>query len=133
MIRGYLQPAEAAGVTWEHAQAMSDAEADAALFRDGGRNVAAMRAPIDYAHVHKRASSERGDAAAIVDRVSESVAARSDGTRPYQYRQLGELYGAWRRIVAPTKSGPPERLLKSRRTRCQMHPSTSGGRFKQPN
>jgi len=51
-ICGYLKRAADRGLTWERVQQMSDAEIEAALFRDRGRNVAATRAPIDYAHVH---------------------------------------------------------------------------------
>lgn len=51
-ICGHLKRAKEVGLTWERVQQMTDAEVDAALFRDGGRNVAATRAPIDYAHVH---------------------------------------------------------------------------------
>ena len=64
-ICGYLQRARAADVTWELVQSMTDSEAEALLFRDCGRNQAARRAAIDYAHVHHElhkstASNPRG-------------------------------------------------------------------------
>lgn len=51
-ICGHLRRARLAGLTWETAQSMTEAELDAALFRDEGRNTAALRAPIAFAHVH---------------------------------------------------------------------------------
>jgi hypothetical protein len=51
-VCGQLQRAREAGVTWERAESITDAELEAMLFRDGGRNVAATRAAIDYGHVH---------------------------------------------------------------------------------
>ena len=53
-------------MTWEHAEGMTDAEVEALLFRDGGRNEAATRAAIDYAHVHDELHRQRRDAAAAV-------------------------------------------------------------------
>lgn len=101
-ICGYLQRAEAAGLTWERAQTMTDAEVDAALFRDGGRNVAAVRAPIDYAHVHEELHRSGVTLQLLWSEYQESVAARGDGTKPYQYSQFCELYGAWRVRLKPS-------------------------------
>jgi IS30 family transposase len=52
-VAGQLRRARDAGITWERAQAMTDGELEALLFRDVGRNVAATRAGIDYGHVHQ--------------------------------------------------------------------------------
>jgi len=51
-ICGYLQRAKGAGLTWALVQGMTDSEVESLLFRDSGRNQAARRAAIDYAHVH---------------------------------------------------------------------------------
>src|SRR5690606_16964785 len=52
-VCGRLQRAEQLGLTWEQVQKLSDAELDELMYRDGGRNAAASRASIDYAHVHR--------------------------------------------------------------------------------
>src|SRR5690606_35479278 len=52
-VSGHLRRASDAGLDWERAQGMSDAELETLLFRDGGRNSPAVRAPIDFPHVHR--------------------------------------------------------------------------------
>src|SRR5215207_6788362 len=101
-ICGYLRRAKEAGLTWERAQSMTDAEVDAALFRDDGQNVAATRAPIDYAHVHEELHRSGVTLQLLWAEYQESVAARGDGTKPYQYSQFCELYGAWRVRLKPS-------------------------------
>jgi transposase len=101
-ICGYLRRAKEAGLTWERAQSMTDAEVDAALFRDGGQNVAATRAPIDYAHVHEELHRSGVTLQLLWAEYQESIAARGDGTKPYQYSQFCELYGAWRVRLKPS-------------------------------
>ena len=51
-VCGHLKRARAAGLTWERVQSLTDSEVESSLYRDDGRNKAARRAPIDYAHVH---------------------------------------------------------------------------------
>jgi transposase len=101
-ICGHLKRAEAAGLTWTRAQSMSDAEIEAALFRDGGRNVAATRAPVDYAHVHEELHKSGVTLQLLWSEYQESVTARGDGTKAYQYSQFCELYGAWRVRLRPS-------------------------------
>ena len=55
-INGYVRRAKEAGLTWEGAQSMTDAEVEAALYREAGRSEGAARAPIDFAHVHAELS-----------------------------------------------------------------------------
>lgn len=87
-INGHLRRAKQAGLTWETAQSMTDAEVEAALFRDVGRNEGAARAAIDYAHVHAELSRPGVTLQLLWLEYQESVAARGDGTKPYQYRQF---------------------------------------------
>jgi transposase len=101
-IHGHLQRAKAAGLTWERVQLMTDAEVEAELFRDRGRNVGATRAPIDYAHVHAELSRPGVTLQLLWLEYQESVSARGNDTKPYQYSQFCELYGAWRVRLKPS-------------------------------
>jgi transposase len=101
-VAGQLRRARDAGVTWERAQAMTDSELEALLFRDLGRNVAATRAVIDYAHVHQELRRNGVTLQLLWSEYQEGVAARGDGTKPYQYSQFCELYGAWRARLRPS-------------------------------
>src|ERR1700742_1328205 len=101
-VNGQLRRAREAGVTWERAQAMTDSELEALLFRDGGRNVAATRAGIEYSHVHQELSRSGVTLQLLWSEYQESVAVRGDGTKPYQYSQFCELYGAWRARLRPS-------------------------------
>jgi len=101
-ICGHLKRAKEVGLTWERVQQMTDAEIDAALFRDGGRNLAATRAPIDYAHVHSELHRTGVTLQLLWSEYQESVAARGDGSKPYQYSQFCELYCAWRVRLKPS-------------------------------
>ena len=75
-ICGYLERAADRGLTWERMQEISDAEIEAELFRDGGRNVAASRAPIDYAHVHSELHKTGVDASVALVGVPRPVSDR---------------------------------------------------------
>lgn len=101
-INGHLQRAQQVGLTWETAQSMTDAEVEAALFRDAGRNEGATRAAIDYAHVHTELSRPGVTLQLLWFEYQEGVAARGDGTKPYQYSQFCELYAAWRVRLKPS-------------------------------
>lgn len=101
-VSGYLQRAAEAGLTWERVQVMTDAEVNGALYRDAGRNNAATRAPIDYSHVHSELHRTGVTLQLLWSEYQESVAGRSDGSKPYQYSQFCELYGAWRVRLKPS-------------------------------
>jgi transposase len=101
-ISGYLKRAHEMGLTWEQAQRMTDAEVDAPLFRDGGKSSAAKRAPIDYSHVHEELHRAGVTLQLLWTEYQEHVAARGDSTKPYQYSQFCELYGAWRVRLRPS-------------------------------
>lgn len=101
-VCGQLRRARETGMTWERAQEMTDAELESALFRDCGRNVAATRAAIDYGHVHGELHRDGVTLQLLWSEYLDSVAARGDGTKPYQYSQFCELYGAWRSRLQPS-------------------------------
>ena len=101
-VHGHLRRAREAGMTWEVAQPMTDAEIEAALYRDGGRNVAATRAAIDFSHVHAELHRHGVTLQLLWSEYLDGVAARADGTKPYQYSQFCELYGAWRSRLQPS-------------------------------
>lgn len=103
-VCGHLRRARETGMTWERAQEMTDTELESALFRDCGRNVAATRAAIDYGHVHVHGELHRDGVTLqlLWSEYLDSVAARGDGTKPYQYSQFCELYGAWRSRLQPS-------------------------------
>src|SRR5688500_10460682 len=52
-VSDYVVRAERAGLTWAAAKELSDAEVEARLFQQVGRNEPQKRAPIDLPWVHK--------------------------------------------------------------------------------
>jgi transposase len=101
-VCGQLRRVREAGMTWERAQEMTDTELESALFRDCGRNVAATRAAIDYSHIHEDLHRNGVTLQLLWSEYLDRVAARGDGTKPYQYSQFCELYGAWRSRLQPS-------------------------------
>ncbi|MEO8183904.1 MAG: IS21 family transposase [Deltaproteobacteria bacterium] len=101
-VCGQLRRARDAGMTWERAQGMTDTELESTLFRDCGRNVAATRVAIDYSHVHGELHRDGVTLQLLWSEYLDGVAARGDGTKPYQYSQFCELYGAWRSRLQPS-------------------------------
>jgi transposase len=89
-----LRRAPEAGMTWERAEEMTDAELESVLFRDCGRNVAATRAAIDYGHVHEELHHDGVTLQLLWPEYLDGVAARGGETKPYQHSQFGEPYGA---------------------------------------
>ena len=101
-VCGWLRRVREAGLTWEQAEAMSDAELEAMLFRDEGRNVAATRAPIDFGHVHLELHRTGVTLQLLWAEYQEGVAAQPDCVKPYQYSQFCELYRIWRNRQKPS-------------------------------
>jgi transposase len=101
-VHGHLKRAREAGLTWDAVQNLTDSEVEALLFRDGGRNEGARRAPIDYAHVHQELHKSTATLHLLWAEYQEAVAARGEGLKPYQYSQFCELYGAWRARLKPS-------------------------------
>jgi transposase len=102
-VTGYLKRASAAELGWADAQLLSDADVERRLFRDTAeRNMPAARTPIDYAHVHSELRRKHVTLQLLWAEYQETVAERGDGSKPYQYSQFCELYGAWRVRLAPS-------------------------------
>jgi transposase len=101
-VCGQLRRAKEVGIAWEQAETMTDAELEALMFRDGGRSVTATRAVIQYGYVHQELHKSGVTLQLLWSEYLDGVAARSDGTKPYQYSQFCELYGAWRSRLKPS-------------------------------
>jgi transposase len=93
-VSDYLSRAERAGVAWEHAKPLSDAEVEARLFQHLGRSEPSQRATIDLTWVH----AELGRVGVTLQLLwgDYEAAARERGAQPYQYSQFCELYASWR-------------------------------------
>lgn len=101
-ICGHLKRAREAGLSWEKVRDMTDSEVETALFRDEGRNEGALRASINYAHVHQELHRSTATLQLLWSEYQEAVAARGEGLKPYQYSQFCELYSAWRVRLRPS-------------------------------
>jgi transposase len=99
-VSDYLARAEAAGLTWPQASAMSDAQVEARLFRLLGRNEPAARVPIDFEWVHGELRRAGVTLQLLWAEYQESAGQRGDGSRPYQYSQFCDLYASWRQKLA---------------------------------
>lgn len=93
-VGDYLSRAEQAGLTWEQAKPLSDAEVEARLFSYVGRSEPATRAAIDFNWVH----AELGRVGVTLQLLwgDYEAAAKRRGAQPYQYSQFCELYAGWR-------------------------------------
>jgi transposase len=100
-VCGHLQRAAERGIGWEQAEPMSDAELEALLFRDAGRNQPAVRAPIDFGHVHRELRRTGVTLLLLWSEYQDGVVSCSD-VKPYQYSQFCELYAAWRTRLSPS-------------------------------
>jgi transposase len=93
-VGDYLSRAEQAGVTWEQAKVLSDAEVEARLFKVIGRSEPSPRAAIDFNWVH----AELGRVGVTLQLLwgDYQLAAQKADAKPYQYSQFCELYAGWR-------------------------------------
>jgi transposase len=99
-VSDYLRRAKDASLTWAEACAMSDAEVEARLFRQVGRNEPSPRAPIDFAWVHRELARTGVTLQLLWAEYVEAAATRADGARPYQYSQFCDSYARWRETLA---------------------------------
>jgi transposase len=111
-VGDYLGRAERAGLTWEEAKPLSDAEVEARLFSYVGRSEPAARAAIDFHWVH----TELGRVGVTLQLLwgEYEAAAKQRGAQPYQYSQFCELFGSWRgqrRLSMRQVHRPGERLF----------------------
>jgi transposase len=99
-VSDYLARAQAAGLTWAQAATLSDAEVEARLFRQVGRNEPAARMPIDFEWVHGELRRTGVTLQLLWAEYQESAAARGTRGRAYQYSQFCDLYASWRQKLA---------------------------------
>ncbi|WP_437876795.1 Mu transposase domain-containing protein [Sorangium sp. So ce513] len=95
-VSGYLARAEKAGLTWEVAREMTDAEIEARLFRDVGRNEPPARVPIDFSWVHRELSKPCVTLQTLWLEYREASAAQAP-RKPYEYSRFCDLYAGWKR------------------------------------
>jgi transposase len=100
-VSEYVTRAEDAGVSWEIAQTLGDAELEGRLFRHVGRNEPLARVAIDFEWVHREL---RGAGVTLQLLWTEYLAGASkdhSGQRPYQYSQFCDLYRGYRSKLSP--------------------------------
>lgn len=100
-VGAYVKRAKEAGLRWEDAEPMSDAEAEARLFTQVGRNEPADRAPIDVGHVHLELRRAGVTLELLWTEYQQAVADGGSGLRPYQYSRFCELYRAYTKKLSP--------------------------------
>jgi transposase len=98
-VSDYLSRAVKAGVTWEIARELSDAEVESRLFTRVGAAEPVTRAAIDFDWVHREMRRKGVTLQLLWVEYQEAVAA-STGSRPYQYSQFCDLYGGWKGKLA---------------------------------
>jgi transposase len=100
-VSGYISRAEKAGLTWPEASAMTEADVEARLFRDAGRNEPPARIPIDFAWVHRELSRPGVTLQTLWVEYREGAASAAP-LKPYEYSRFCELYGHWKKKLAVT-------------------------------
>jgi len=98
-VSDYLSRAAAAGLTWDVACELGDAEVEALLFTRVGAAEPPSRAAIDFDWVHRELRRKGVTLQLLWIEYQEAIAA-SSGLRPYQYSQFCDLYGTWRGKLA---------------------------------
>jgi transposase len=100
-VGDYLKRAARAGLVWEDAERLSDAEVEARLFQQVGWNEPTVRAPIDFAWVHMELRRAGVTLELLWTEYQQAVADRGSGQKPYQYSQFCELYRGYKRKLSP--------------------------------
>jgi transposase len=101
-VSAYVARAERAGLTWEVAKGLSDAEVEERLFRQLGRNEPSKRAPINMGWVHQELRRPCVTLQRLWTEYQEGVASGAPGYRPYQYSQFCDLYSDYRSKLSPS-------------------------------
>jgi transposase len=101
-VDAYLKRAAAADLCWEKAREMSDADVEALLFRQVGRNEPPGRAPIDFEWVHTEMRRKGVTLQLLWTEYQEGVKSSGQSRRPYQYSQFCDLYAEWRAKLRPS-------------------------------
>lgn len=101
-VGGYLQRARDAGVTWQRASELSDAELEARIFKAVGRLEPPNRVPIDFEWLHGELRKVGVTLQTLWVEYQESAKLVGGPQRPYQYSQFCDLYARWRSKLAIT-------------------------------
>lgn len=101
-VSEYVGRAERAGLTWEKAKELSDADVEARLFEQVGRNEPQKRASIDLRWVHQELRRPGVTLQRLWTEYQEGVASGPPGYRPYQYSQFCDLYSEYRSKLLPS-------------------------------
>jgi len=99
-VSDYLKRARAAGLTWESARALDDAELEARVFKAIGRNEPPARVPIDFEWVHRELRKTGVTLQTLWVDYQEGARLCGSSQRPYQYSQFCDLYAAWKSKLA---------------------------------
>jgi len=100
-VSEYIKRATQAGLTWEEAAQLSDAEVEGRLFTQVGRNEPASRAPVDFGWVHLELRRVGVTLQTLWVEYREAVVAGGSGRKPYQYSQFCDLYRKYARKLSP--------------------------------
>ena len=101
-VSDYLARAEAAGISLERAKDLTDAELESLLFKQVGCNEPRARAPIDFSWVHTELRRKGVTLQLLWTEYQEATKKGPDKLIPYQYSQFCDLYGAYRKKLAPS-------------------------------
>jgi transposase len=128
-VSEYLQRAARAGLTWEQAHVLSEAEVEARLFTYIGRSEPLARATVDFEWIHRELRQVGVTLQLLWGEYQH--AAQSSGARSYQYSQFCELYAAWRdqrRLSMRQVHRPGEKLFMdySGKSPCLCDAETGG-------
>lgn len=96
----YLRRAREAGLTWEQARDLSDAEVEARLFKQLGANEPAGRVPIDFEWVHRELRKTGVTLQLLCLEYQEAAVSSCEVQLPYQYSQFCDLYASWKSKLA---------------------------------
>jgi transposase len=98
----YLKRATKAGLTWQQAKELSDAELESRLFRHVGRNEPSARAPIDFGWIHRELQRTGVTLQLLWLDYQEATTNRGGAARAYQYSQFCDLYASFRDRLEPS-------------------------------
>lgn len=101
-VSDYLTRAREAGLSWEDAKKLSDAEVERRLFHHVGRNEPSLRVPIDYVWVHRELRRSGVTLQLLWLEYQEEIAKAGGDARPYQYSQFCDLYAGFRDKLEPS-------------------------------
>jgi transposase len=100
-VGAYIRRAAQSGLGWEEASNLSDAEVEARLFEQVGRNEPPARAPIDLGWVHLELRRAGVTLELLWSEYQQAVADGGTGRRAYQYSQFCELYRSYKKRLSP--------------------------------